>query len=61
MENIWRHRTSRECFYDLFAPPRVIAGKNIPGVGLHPHFEEDTLPSIERIERGVRELIQAQP
>ena len=55
------HRASRECFYDLFAPPRVIAGKNIPGVGLHPHFEEDTLPSTERIERGVRELIQAQP
>ena len=55
------YRTSKECFYDLYAPPKVIAGKNIPGVGLHQHFEDNTLPSLERIERGVRELIQAQP
>lgn len=55
------YRTSKECFYDLYAPPKVIAGKNIPGVGLHPHFEDNTLPSLERIERGVRKLIQIQP
>jgi len=55
------YRTSKECFYNLYAPPRVIAGKNIPGVGLHPHFEENTLPSLQRIEEGIRELLQAQP
>lgn len=55
------YRTSKECFYDLFAPPKVIAGKNIPGVGLHPHFEENTLPSFKRIEEEVRQLLQAQP
>lgn len=55
------YRTSKECFYDLFAPPKVIAGKNIPGVGLHLHFEENTLPSFKRIEEEVRQLLQAQP
>lgn len=55
------YRAGRECFYNLYAPAKVIAGKNIPGVGLHPNFEENTLPSLERIERGVRELIQTHP
>ena len=55
------YRASQECFYELYASPRVIAGKHVPGVGLHPHFENNTLPSIERITEEIKKLVKESP
>ena len=55
------YRTSKELFYQLHASPRVIAGKNIPGVGLHPDFEDDTLPSENSIQKEIKELLMESP
>ena len=55
------YRTTKELFYELYASPQVVAGKNIPGVGLHPEFEEETLPSKKRIEQEIQQLLQQTP
>ncbi|MAE73311.1 MAG: alpha-ketoacid dehydrogenase subunit beta [Bdellovibrionaceae bacterium] len=54
-------RCTQELFYHLMARPRVLAGKNVPGIGLHANLEENTVPQAKEIEREVRELLQEQP
>ena len=51
------YRAVQELFYELMARPRVLAGKNLPGIGLHPNLEEASVPHIEDIEHAVRELL----
>jgi len=53
------YRSIQECFYDLKAPPRVLAGKQVPGVGLHPNLESATIPQASDIEREIKELLQS--
>lgn len=55
------YRTTQELFYDLLAPPRVLAAKNLPGIGLHPHLEESTVPQVDDIRRAILELNEAIP
>ena len=55
------YRTTTELFYELMARPRVLAGKNVPGVGLHPNLEEATVPHLEDILRETRELLAEVP
>ena len=55
------YRATSELFYELMARPRVLAGKNLPGVGLHPSLEEATVPHLEHIESELRELLAEQP
>jgi 2-oxoisovalerate dehydrogenase E1 component beta subunit len=55
------YRTTKELFYHLVACPRVLAGKNLPGVGLHPNLEEATVPHLEDILHEVRELLAEMP
>ena len=43
------YRVTQELFYELQARPRVLAGKNLPGVGLHPNLEEASVPHLEDI------------
>ena len=38
------YRVTTELFYHLEAAPRVLAGKNIPGIGLHPNLEDASVP-----------------
>lgn len=54
-------RATKELFYELMAPPRVLAGKNLPGIGLHTNLEEASVPQMEDMEREVRELLSEQP
>jgi len=54
-------RATQECFYELDAAPRVLAGKNLPGIGLHPNLEENSVPQTRDIEAAVRELLQEVP
>jgi 2-oxoisovalerate dehydrogenase E1 component beta subunit len=55
------YRTTTELFYELDTQPRVLAGKNVPGVGLHPNLEENTVPQKHQILDEVRSLLQEIP
>jgi 2-oxoisovalerate dehydrogenase E1 component beta subunit len=55
------YRTTQELFYDLLARPKVLAGKNVPGIGLHPNLEENTVPQKHQILEEVRELLGEVP
>lgn len=55
------YRTTQELFYELMARPRVLAGKNVPGIGLHPNLERNSVPQLSDIEEAVREVIAEVP
>lgn len=55
------YRVTQELFYHLDAPPRVVAGKNLPGIGLHPNLEDNSVPQAHEIENVCRELIAEVP
>ena len=44
-EHILR-RITEDCFYHLEAPPALLAGANIPGVGLAESMEHASVPQI---------------
>ena len=50
-------RATRELFYELKAAPRVLAGKNLPGIGLHPNLEQVSVPQRESIQAATTELL----
>ncbi len=55
------YRATQELFYELMARPQVLAGKNTPGIGLHPHLEDATVPQYEPIRAAVLELLSEVP
>ncbi|MBC7742849.1 MAG: alpha-ketoacid dehydrogenase subunit beta [Bdellovibrionaceae bacterium] len=55
------YRATTELFYHLLAPPRVLAGKNVPGIGLHPHLEDNSVPQKHEIENFIREICAEVP
>lgn len=55
------YRVITEQFYSLLARPRVLAAKNVPGIGLHPELEDATVPTFDDIMFEVRELIAEIP
>ena len=55
------YRTTQELFYELLARPRVIAGKHLPGIGLHPNLEDASVPQKHDIEIAIREIIAEIP
>lgn len=58
-EHILR-RITEDCFYHLEAPPILLAGANVPGVGLAESFETASVPQIPTIVDGVRKLAKSQ-
>lgn len=55
------YRCVQEMFYSLLARPRVVAGKNLPGIGLHPHLEDSSVPQKHEILEAVREVAHEVP
>jgi 2-oxoisovalerate dehydrogenase E1 component beta subunit len=55
------YRVVQECFYSLLARPQVLAGRNVPGIGLHPNLEEASIPQKKDIEDSIRALIAEVP
>jgi 2-oxoisovalerate dehydrogenase E1 component beta subunit len=55
------YRTTQELFYQLMARPRVLAGQNIPGIGLHAHLEEASVPQKHDIELAMLEVLNEVP
>jgi 2-oxoisovalerate dehydrogenase E1 component beta subunit len=55
------YRVTQELFYELDAAPRVLAGKNLPGIGLHANLEENSVPQTTDIERAISEILLETP
>ena len=49
-------RTCEELFYELHAPPRLLAGANVPGIGLADNLERASVPQLDGIARALRDL-----
>jgi 2-oxoisovalerate dehydrogenase E1 component beta subunit len=55
------YRCVQELFYELWARPRVLAGKHLPGIGLHPHLEDASVPQKHEIKTAIKEMIAEEP
>lgn len=55
------YRATHELFYELMARPRVLAGKHLPGIGLHANLEDASVPQKHEIEREIRECLAEVP
>jgi 2-oxoisovalerate dehydrogenase E1 component beta subunit len=54
-------RTTDELFYKLHAPPKVLAGKFVPGIGLADDLEAASVPQKKDIERAIAALAALEP
>jgi 2-oxoisovalerate dehydrogenase E1 component beta subunit len=54
-------RVVDELFYELYAPPKLMAGAFVPGVGLADNLERASVPQRDEIARALRSLAQHQP
>src|SRR5579883_785682 len=54
-------RTVEELFYELYAPPRLLAGAHLPGVGLADVLERASVPQLEQVVDVARELASQAP
>lgn len=55
------YRCVQELFYSLLARPRVLAGKNVPGIGLHPNLEDASVPQKAEIAEEIHQLLNEVP
>ena len=49
-------RTVEELFYELMAPPRLLAGAFVPGIGLADNLEMASVPQLPSIRDTIRQL-----
>ncbi len=49
-------RTIEELFYELHAPPRLLAGAHVPGIGLADVLERASVPQLDQVAAAMREL-----
>ncbi len=54
-------RTTDELFYRLLAPPKLLAGKFVPGIGLADALEAASVPQLADVEQAIRELNATAP
>lgn len=54
-------RVSEELFYELEAPPTMLAGKHVPGVGLAWPLEQASVPQQKDVEESIRKLVLLEP
>src|SRR5262249_18294283 len=54
-------RTVDELFYSLLAPPRLLAGAFIPGIGLAAALEMASVPQLPSITESIRSLAKEEP
>ncbi len=59
-EHIYR-AVIEECFYELLAKPRLLAGADVPAVGLHSNLEEASVPQVSDIVSMVRQICAEKP
>ena len=49
-------RVVEEHFYDLLVRPRIVQGKHLPGIGLNPVYESNTVPQPDHIRAALLAL-----
>ncbi|MFO0668729.1 MAG: transketolase C-terminal domain-containing protein [Polyangiaceae bacterium] len=49
-------RTVEELFYELHAPPRLLAGADVPGIGLADNLEIASVPQGSQVVSALRQL-----
>jgi 2-oxoisovalerate dehydrogenase E1 component beta subunit len=49
-------RTVEELFYELHAPPRLLAGAHVPGVGLADALERASVPQLDGVVSALRDI-----
>ncbi len=54
-------RAVEECFYELHAPPRLLAGAHVPGIGLADTLESHSVPQWPTIAAAMRDLARHEP
>jgi len=54
-------RIVEELFYELHAPPKLLAGAHIPGIGLADNLEMASVPQKDGIVAAIRELARHEP
>jgi len=62
--NFGEHLVRRTCeglFYELLAPPRLLAGRFLPGIGLADALEHASVPQQHDVLEAMRALARAQP
>ncbi len=51
-------RVIEELFYDLLVRPRVLFGKHVPGIGLNPVYEQNTVPQAQGVKDALAGLLR---
>jgi 2-oxoisovalerate dehydrogenase E1 component beta subunit len=54
-------RTVEELFYELHAPPRLMAGAHVPGIGLADALERASVPQVEQVAAAIVEMARHEP
>ena len=54
-------RVVEELFYELYAPPKLLAGAHLPGIGLADNLEHASVPHKESIKRALLDLARHEP
>lgn len=54
-------RVVEDLFYELHAPPKLLSGANLPGIGLADHLEQASVPQKAGIAAAMRELARHEP
>src|SRR5438477_5526689 len=54
-------RATEDLFYELLAPPRLLAGKHVPGIGLADSLEMASVPQLSSIADAIRSLARTEP
>ena len=54
-------RITEELFYELHAPPRLLAGAHVPGIGLADNLERASVPQKDTIKAAIAELARHEP
>jgi 2-oxoisovalerate dehydrogenase E1 component beta subunit len=54
-------RITEELFYELHAPPKLLAGAHIPGIGLADSLETASVPQKDGIKAAIVELARHEP
>ncbi|MGE5184127.1 MAG: alpha-ketoacid dehydrogenase subunit beta [Acidobacteriota bacterium] len=54
-------RIAEELFYELYAPPKLLAGAHVPGIGLADNLERASVPQKDGIKAAIAELAAHEP
>ena len=54
-------RITEELFYELHAPPKLVAGAHVPGIGLADALEHASVPQKDTIKKAIAELAKHEP